>query len=348
MATINFTELFATITSATTGSWATIDLTSLGVPNNAVVVVLAEHKTDGTPALCGVRKVGSSLARYLNLHEPEGGGSTSTVMHVQSDATASIQYYKGDSATVFTLLGYYGSGITYTEEMIGYELSGATGWTQTGFGQNDTVFEVVCLNEEAGNTAVNMGCREFGSSLARYYDIHEAEPSGINSYTSYVQSNASGDVQLYRENLTFVPFYYVVGYFSSNIQLEEAFDDCTPTSDATWRTNVAINTGGEDCVGLIACMHQSNGSGENTGARGGASAVARYWLEHESETDQYTGDTLPVLVDSSGYYDTYFGDVSDALFYCLGYLYDTGGAPAAVAPTSVLYGPLCGPFAGPI
>ena len=114
---INFTETFATITTSTTGSWTTVDLTSLGVPDSAVVCVLMEHKTDGVGALCGVRAVGSSLVRSATLHEPESGGSTSTVMHVQSDSTASIQYYKGNANSVFTLLGYYGSGVSYQEVM---------------------------------------------------------------------------------------------------------------------------------------------------------------------------------------------------------------------------------------
>ena len=343
MSSIDFTELFATITTATEDSWTTVDLTSLGVPDNAVVVVLMEHKTDGVAGTCGVREVGSSLDRYFALHEPEGGGSTSTVMHVQSNATASIQYYKDDSASVFTLLGWYGAGITYTEEMTLHEPTVA-GWRETAVGQNNTVFEFSCQNITDGQTA-GVGSRKVGSSINRFLEIHEPEPSGINSYTSYTQSDGSGNVELYTANA--YGQLYRLGYFSSNIQMTEIIENAEPFSDGTWWEKTAL-ADHENTVALISCMHQSTGSEELTGARGGASAVARYWSEHESETDQYTGDTLPVLVDSGGKYDTYFGDASDASFLCLGYLYDTGSAPAAVAPTSVLYGPLCGPLAGPI
>ena len=143
MASIDFTEKFDVITSSpSTGAWTEIDLTSLSVPDNAVVVVLMEHKTDGTSAICGVRKVGSALSRRRRLHEPEGGGSTSVVMHVQSNATAAIEYYAQDGSTVFTLLGYYGAGITYTEEITLHEPTVAD-WRSTAVGQNNTVFEFI-------------------------------------------------------------------------------------------------------------------------------------------------------------------------------------------------------------
>ena len=339
MASIDFTELFATITTATEDSWTTVDLTSLGVPDNAVVVVLMEHKTDGVAGTCGVREVGSSTNRYFALHEPEAGGSTSTVMHVQSNATASIQYYKDDSASVFTLLGYYGTGITYTEEFS--ERTEQTLWTSAACEQNNRVFEFVCVNP-SDIAELWAGVRKVDSALSRRFYIHEAEPSGINCYTNYAQSDSSGNVEYYILNSS----VYRVGYFSANIQLEERFDLCTPASDATWGEQTIV-AGGENCVALIACMHESVGTEEYMGARGGASAVNRYWLEHEAEGGGISGDTLPVLVDAGGKYDTYHGDVSDGLFYCLGYLYDTGGAPA-VAPTSVLYGPFVGPLGGPV
>ena len=221
MASIDFTELFATITTGTTGSWTSVDLTSIGVDNNAVVCVLIENKNTGAEALCGVREVGSELSRRHGLHEAEGDGSTSYVTHVQSDATASIEYYTDDGSTVFTLLGYYGAGITYTEEVELHEPTVAD-WRVTAVGQTDTVFEFICRNSGGdGNTAVNVGVRKVGSTLARYYDIHEAEPSGINCYTSYVQSDASGNIQYHRED-SYGQFQRL-GYFSSNIQLVIGF-----------------------------------------------------------------------------------------------------------------------------
>ena len=349
MASIDFTELFAYITAvATDGEWTSKDLSGFGVPDNAVVCILIENYRATAPNLCGVRAVGSSLGRYIILHEAESGGRTSCVMHVQTNSTASIEYYAEVSLqTGFTILGYYGSGITYTEEMTEHASVTAAGWRSTAVGQNDTVFEIMCQNDGGdGNTATNVGCRAVDSAYDyNYYDIHEAEPSGINCYTSYAQSDGSGNIELHRGDA--YGNFFRLGYFSSNIQHKETWILTTPASDATWGEKY-VGSVNANTVAFISCMHQSSGTEESTGARGGASSVERRWTEHESETDQYTGDTLPVLVDSSGNIDTYFGDVSDGYFYCFGYLYDTGGAPAAVAPTSVLYGPLCGPLAGPI
>ena len=323
MASIDFTELFTNVIPSATATWTSIDLSSYGVPDNAVVSILLVNSNAEFPITVGVREVGSSLARYVDLHEAEGGGSTSIVMHVQADSSGSIQYYTGLPAfTDLYILGYYGSGITYTEEMTLYD-STVADWRTQAVGQNNRVFEFSCQNETDGDEVI-VGVRGVGSSLARYYDIDEAEPSGSSGYTSYAQSDGSGNVQLYREDTRAA--IYSLGYFSANVQLAEAFTNCTPSSDATWRELTAA--GFENTVALIACMHNSSGTEELMGARGGASTEERRWTEHEAEGGGFAGDTLPVLVDAGGKYDTYHGDVSDALFYCLGYLYDTGSAPA--------------------
>jgi hypothetical protein len=313
---INFTELHDTPTLLVSG-WNVRDI---GFPANTVGVVMLLNNDATFVQEVGAREVDSVLDRKVWLHEAEGGGYTSSVMHVQTDSDGNIELFGGDTGeTYYIPLGYYGVGITYTETFFGKSPT-VQSWTQFDLGKNNVVYEIICKNLSGGDTAENVGVREVGSSLDRYMDIHEAEPAQGNHYTSYAQSDDSGNVEFYREDI--YGTFQIFGYFSKNVQLEERFDDCTPSDgDGTWSEKTIV-AGGADCVGLIACMHESNGTEELTGARGGASSVDRYWLEHESESDQYTGDTLPVLIDENGNYDTYFGDVSDAFFHCLGYLYD--------------------------
>ena len=47
----------------------------------------------------GLRAVGSSEDRRLDLHEPEGGGADLASIHVNTDGSASIQSYSESSGT---------------------------------------------------------------------------------------------------------------------------------------------------------------------------------------------------------------------------------------------------------
>ena len=318
MPSIDFTEKFDVITnSPTTGAWTTIDLSSLGVPDDAVVCVLCEHKTDEITNNIGIREVGSSLSRYLNLHEPERGGSTSAVMHIQADSTASIQYYTEDSGSVFTLLGYYGSNIDYAEEFVLHNSNTTTAWEDADVSQPDRVYEFVNCNTAEAATG-QIGSNTFGNTALRWRLLHEAEGGGVSSFTSYATSGSTSKVSL-MQNPNSTCRHYRLGYFSENVAMLDYANICTPTSDGTWATTT--NSALADCVVFVNCMHSSPGSEELTGARGGASSASRYWTEHEAEGGEYTGDTIPVLANSSGQFATYFGDVSDCEFRYHGALY---------------------------
>lgn len=242
MPSISFTEAFSTITSSpTTGAWTSIDLTSLSVPDSAVVAVLIQYAGTANAALCGVRTYGSSVVRRFDLHEAEAGGVTSCLMHVQADASARIEYYAESASTTFTLLGYYGSGITYTEAMT--DISGlAADWRTVDVGIASRVCEVVCVNSTQA-AADSSGVRVVGSSLVRHVPIHEAESddaTGVNCYTSYAKSDASSDIQVYRQ--TSSSSNWLVGYFSSNVNFLEKFDTLSITSANTWTVQSAEAT----------------------------------------------------------------------------------------------------------
>src|SRR4030042_6431296 len=118
MASLSFTEDFTAISlSATTGSWQTCS--AAFAPANAVACVLLLHNYDGSGIMMGVRVVGSSLDRRFDIHEQEAGGYCSIVMHVQCDPNGKAQFYRETTDVIAYCLGYYGSGITYTEQFSG-------------------------------------------------------------------------------------------------------------------------------------------------------------------------------------------------------------------------------------
>ncbi len=57
----------------------------------------------------GVRSVGSSLDRYIELHEPESGGEDVVTMHVKADASSRIQWYHSRPSDPhrFHLMGWW-------------------------------------------------------------------------------------------------------------------------------------------------------------------------------------------------------------------------------------------------
>ena len=90
-------------------TWQTVDLTAFGVPPNAVVQITLANRNPGGERRMGVRSVGSSLDRYVDLHEPESGGEDLVTMHVKTDASSRIQWYHERPADShrFYLMGWW-------------------------------------------------------------------------------------------------------------------------------------------------------------------------------------------------------------------------------------------------
>ena len=96
--------------------WEDADLSSEGVPANAVVHILAANNETGGGAKLGVREKGSFMVRLLDLHKAEYGGLDFpslqvdvASMHVNADANSVIEWYDEDvdKSHFFYLLGWW-------------------------------------------------------------------------------------------------------------------------------------------------------------------------------------------------------------------------------------------------
>jgi len=87
--------------TASTTSWEAIDLSGIGVPANAVVQVTIGNLNQSNERLMGVRTIGSSLDRRLDLHKAEAGGSERATWHVKVDAGSNLQSYSETSGTAY-------------------------------------------------------------------------------------------------------------------------------------------------------------------------------------------------------------------------------------------------------
>jgi hypothetical protein len=106
-----FTESYGELSGspASSATWDDKDLTSLGVPANAVVQIAMANGQDDAEALLGVRKKGSSIGRTLDLQEAEAGGDDFASTHVNADGSSTIQWYDENTGEDhrFYVLGWW-------------------------------------------------------------------------------------------------------------------------------------------------------------------------------------------------------------------------------------------------
>ncbi len=105
-----FTELLAVIGSPTAdATWEAKDLSPYGLPADAVAEIVFANEQTSAENNMGVRQTGSSLGRFLDLQEPEGGGGDFGRMHVAADVSSTIEFYHEDVSDPhsFGLTGYW-------------------------------------------------------------------------------------------------------------------------------------------------------------------------------------------------------------------------------------------------
>ncbi|MGW8177232.1 MAG: hypothetical protein ACWGQW_00325, partial [bacterium] len=114
-----YTEEMASWQSSTDGSWIQIESDlrfGVDMTSSNVWEVMLENQQKGTENLIGVREYGSSLSRYVNLHEAEptggGAGDTHCRMFVQGEYVSGTRsriggYTEDASDCMFYLLGYW-------------------------------------------------------------------------------------------------------------------------------------------------------------------------------------------------------------------------------------------------
>ena len=91
-----FVERFETWSSTSNGAWQTKDLSvnPFNVPGNAVVEIAIVNTKNTQTLSAGVRAVGSSLDRRLDLDGPAtNAGWDIIVMHVQANSVSQIHHY---------------------------------------------------------------------------------------------------------------------------------------------------------------------------------------------------------------------------------------------------------------
>ena len=322
-----FNEVYAPWSAGTDDTWETVDLAPFGVAANAVVEVAVVNSDGGKELWGGVRAVGSTLDRRLQLHEAEDGGSDIMIMTVQADASSRIEHYSDNSSDVtFSLLGYWGSG-SFVESW-DYIDPGVSG-TWTDYALNTygvapgSVTEILAHNGSS-TTEVQGGVRSNGSSINRQFDIHEAESGGKDLVTLLVNAgtDAGATIEFFVEHGG--GNFYLLGHWSTPPGVfTESYSELSgsPASSATWDDKNLTSLGvPANAVVQIVMANGQDDAEALLGVREKGSSNERTLNLQEAEAGGDDLASIPVTTDANStiqWYDQNTGE--DHRFYLLGW-----------------------------
>jgi hypothetical protein len=331
--TITWTEAFSSFSPAGTG-WQNYDIyTNKSVPKGAVAVIIIGSVNNAAARTVGLRTDGSSLVRYIKLHEGEGGGTTCATFPVVVHATTGLieTYCSSATGITFYLIGWW-TGISYTERFDTITCSYLDqAWHDYDIYTNfsipkSSVLSVSCANYEDA-AAPRMGVQTNGSAVNRWLTIHEAE-SGTVEYTDvdvvmmHVKADADGIIEYYDSSTGTAAYhkYHITGYYGLEVDYTEGYEEIGITQASTWTDyDTTTFAGGDEKVIEIACRHATVAAEQNCGSRIYGSSLARYILMHEGEDGIGTGETFITGTDANGVLQVYCGTSSDERFALLGY-----------------------------
>lgn len=326
---MGYTSLWSsTWAVSSTSTWETKDLSGYDVPASAVAIIQIYNDGSGLTPNAGVRVVGSSLDRFIEMHEAEGGGKVVLSMCVQVDSGQDIQCYSEDNTeTTFRVIGYF-TGVTYTELL---EYFAATGQTDPAWKDKDLltlysipanrVVEFFCTHTNEGGQQWT-GVRRNGSALERRFEIHEQEGGGRDGITMFVKSDGSGIVENYDYATNRV--YWIFGYFSSEMDYVEKMSGPLTSTNDTWEDEIIDAIGG--CCAEFACGNIDNDLERWVGVRDNGSALDRRIQVHEPEGDGFTGGRWTAKTDAAKTIEMYEDSSSQNPIYLLGYFIIEGDA----------------------
>ncbi len=191
-----FVEKSIPFATALNNTWDAVDVFSppFNVPSGAVVEVAIGNSDISLARLAGIRTLGSSLARTIDINSVKSDttGWEYYSMHVQT-TSGQIEILAEVAIDIkFILLGYWKKG-KYVELRSGGRNvpSVNSTWEQLDLdtlGVSGAVAEVVMCNDDL-TVQRTIGVREVGSALGRTRQMHEAS-NGNTCYTAHV--NTSG------------------------------------------------------------------------------------------------------------------------------------------------------------
>ncbi|MDH3588289.1 MAG: DNRLRE domain-containing protein [Gammaproteobacteria bacterium] len=310
-------------------AWEMKNLGVYGIPANAVVEVAVVNDDGGKELWGGVRAMGSSLERRLQLHEAGGGGVDAMVLHVQTDSAGRIEHYTEDADKLsFVLLGYWAES-TYVENWQVFKAGANNSWESHGLSAygvaGGDVAEFLLVNND-GFSEHSAGVRTDGSGLDRRFDLHQAQDGGDEGATlfSVAGSDAAATVELYAADDASIDFYLLGHWSTPPGTYSEAFEDLgTPTANEVWEnTDLSPHGVPAHAIARIALTNKQIDKEVFLGVRSVGSGMMRLLELHQSQSLSGGEDlaTMQVRADAGGQIQWYEKDILlNHEFYLLGW-----------------------------
>lgn len=305
----------------TATAWNTVDLTTYGVPANAVCVFICSNDDANDFWLMGVRRVGSAINRYFLHTEGESGGASHNTMWVKADASSQVQVYaaKAHTELTYSLIGWWESAVGFTERLgsIGFLTNSTTWWDEDIFGANanDIVTVLASLGILANQISVGIREPDLIATTTDTILLNETEDtaSEANHWSRTVQLNANKELSIYHGISPGSFSYFDLGAITG-VTLGQDNDiwnaQHTATGTSAWETWTLDSSVPLGSVVEVTCQHFTIGSEALIGVRGGGSSLTRYVDIHEAEGSATSCNTAVFLatVDSNRQIEIYTGD----------------------------------------
>ncbi|MCH7701289.1 MAG: hypothetical protein IID37_06345 [Planctomycetes bacterium] len=234
-----YVEKISAFTAGADATWTDVNLNTYGVSASEIAeIALLNNQASGARE-AGVRTNGSLLARLVDIHEAEGttGGVDALSMLVAADGTANATieaYAETDADVDFYLLGYWTTAPdTYTEMFVdmGSPSADAT-WEDKdlsggSFNLPADVVAEIALGNQFATEENNMGVRTNGSSLARLFNLDEAEGAagadGADLARPSVLVDQSAKIEFYHQDVSDTHQFTLLGYWgpTSGVRLSD-------------------------------------------------------------------------------------------------------------------------------
>ena len=335
---IAHTKVAMTAITMATPADATWSLTGdLGYGAGVLVEVLACNPDTGADYILGVRGGDSSLDRKYSIRRTIGGGNNAELMVAMTNSAGKLQLYSQDeSATAFYVCGYL-TGISNWTELaflnIGttFDSGNDNAWLEVNMTSNYSIpANSICWINHTNDSGAPrvMGSRTAGGSdFERKWDISTSsvDQTGIEFLTKV---NGSGLADLFRENWDDGELLCQGYWPSTDCDFQETYDFYVhdPGTDSTW-TDTDINASIDEDGRIVdfLLLHQ-DADQQELGVREYDSTVqSKLNTGKPSNTSVWTGwGCLCTSYQSegagSGFVEVYGGDISEAVYWALGYL----------------------------
>jgi len=323
-----YNEAYAPWSATSNDTWQAVDLAPFGVPANAVVEVAVVNTSSNTQLWGGVRAVGSTLNRRLQLHEAESGGTDVMVMTVQADASSRIEHYADTASTVtFVLLGYWGTG-TFVEAWDFFNAGASDSWQDhalSAYGVTPGHVAELLVHNDTTNSEYAGGVRTDGSTAQRVFDVHEPEGGGTDMLTMLTVAGTDGGatVELFAESNSSIDFYLMGHWSTPPGAYTEAHSllPGSPASSGAWDDKDLTSLGvPANAVAQIVMANGQDSAEAELGVRAKGSSIDRILDLQEAEAGGDDLASLHVNTDGSAtiqWYDQNTGQ--DHRFYLVGW-----------------------------